>query len=316
MANERAGVGIRPATTLARPRLRQRQREAIACALFIAPAVIGFLVFTLTPLVISGYLSFTNFNLANKPDFVGLANYCEMFTDELWWKSVQVTLVYALSVVPLWIVTSLLLALILNQNLLGIRTYRTIFYLPAVLSGVAVAMLWVWLLNYQTGLVNQILKMIGIKGPNWLGDPQWALRSIIFMSVWSVGWYLPIWLSGLQAIPTELYEAVTVDGGNWWTRLRHVTLPLLSPVILYNLVVNVIWATQLFTEPLMMTGGGPRFATQTYMLYTYRNAFQYNKMGLASAMAWVLFMAVLALTFLAFKSSPMWVYYEGERKRG
>jgi multiple sugar transport system permease protein len=296
-------------------RLTLRQREAIACALFIAPAVLGFLFFTLTPLGVSAYLSFTDYNLANQPSLVGLQNYRVMFTDELWWQSVAVTLKYALAVVPLWILTSLGLALIMNQTLPGIRVYRTIYYLPAVLSGVAVSMLWIWLLNAQTGIVNQALKLIGLKGPNWLGDPQWALRSIIIMSIWSVGWYLPIWLSGLQSIPTELYEAATMDGGNAWTRLRHVTLPLLSPVILYNLVMNLIWATQLFTEPLMMTGGGPRNATLTYMLYTYRNAFQYNKMGLASAMAWVLFVAVLIFTFIAFKSSPMWVYYEGERKR-
>jgi multiple sugar transport system permease protein len=173
-------------------------------------------------------------------------------------------------------------------------------------------MLWIWLLNYHFGLVNTLLKLVGIRGPNWLGDRRTALLSIILMSQWSVGWYLPIWLGALQGIPTELYEAASIDGAGWWAKLRHVTLPMLSPVILYNLVMNTIWATQLFTEPFMMTGGGPQFATLSYILYLYQNAFAYSRMGLAAAMAWLMFLALLLLTVLFFRSSPVWVFYEAE----
>ena len=296
-------------------RLSLSQREAIACALFIAPAVFGFLAFALIPLLLSAAISLTNYSLAGWPKFVGLTNYQTLFTDKLWWQSVRVTATYAAVVVPSWLISSLILALMMNQDLHAVRVFRTIYYLPAVLSGVATAMLWIWLLNYRSGLINTFLQFAGIQGPNWLGDKRWALFSIIMMSLWGMGWYLPIWLGGLQSIPTELYEAVEIDGGDWWAKLRHVTLPMLSPIILYNLVMNIIWATQLFTEPFVMTGGGPQFATLSYILYLYNNAFSYMKMGLATAMAWILFLVVLVLTFLVFKSSPMWVYYESERRR-
>ncbi|MHB1296529.1 MAG: carbohydrate ABC transporter permease [Anaerolineae bacterium] len=296
-----------------RRRFSLRQREAIACALFVAPAVFGFVAFSLIPLLASAVISFTNYSLAGWPRFVGWSNYGTLFTDPLWWQSVKVTAIYALAVVPLWLINSLILALLMNQNLSGINVFRTIYYLPAMLSGVAISMLWIWLLRYHSGLINNLLQLVGIQGPNWLGDGRYALLSIIIMSQWSVGWYLPIWLGGLQAIPTELYEAVSIDGGGRWTKIRHVTLPMLSPIILYNAVMNIIWATQLFTEPFMMTGGGPQNTTLTYMLYLYRNAFTYSKMGLASAMAWLLFLVVLVLTIMVFKSSPLWVYYEAER---
>ncbi len=309
------------ASVTTRPRKRNlfhlslQRREAIACACFIAPAVLGFLAFSLFPLTTSAFLSLTDYRLAGRPHFVGLANYATLLSDNLFWQSVRVTSIYALAVVPLWLVNSLALAILMNQNLKGMHLFRTIYYLPAMLSGVAVSMLWIWLLNGRYGLVNIALRMIGIQGPNWLRDPRWALFSIIMVSQWSVGWYLPIWLGALQGIPTELYEAAEIDGSNWWDKIRHITLPMLSPVIFYNLVMNIIWATQLFTEVFMMTGGGPRFATLSYMLYLYQNAFSYNKMGLATAMSWLLFVAVLLLTIVAFKSSPMWVYYEAERRR-
>ncbi len=293
-------------------RLSLQKREAIACALFVAPAVLGFLAFSLFPLVGSALLSLTNYRLAGWPDFVGLENYRRLLGDPLWWQSVKVTAIYTVAVVPLWLVNSLALALIMNQRLRGISLFRTIYYLPSVLSGVAISMLWIWLLNYHFGLVNTLLKLVGIRGPNWLGDRRTALLSIILMSQWSVGWYLPIWLGALQGIPTELYEAASIDGAGWWAKLRHVTLPMLSPVILYNLVMNTIWATQLFTEPFMMTGGGPQFATLSYILYLYQNAFAYSRMGLAAAMAWLMFLALLLLTVLFFRSSPVWVFYEAE----
>ncbi len=300
------------------PRLARRitlsQREAIACALFIAPAVLGFLVFAVVPLLSSLWISFTNYTFGAAPRFTGLANYRTIFADPLWWQSVKVTVTYAIVIVPSWLISSLALALIMNQNQLWMRGFRTIYYVPAVLSGVAVAMLWTWILNYKYGLLNTMLGLIGVKGPNWLGTTQWALPSIILMSLWSIGWYLPIWLGGLQGIPTDLYEAAEIDGAGWWGRLRNITLPMLSPVLLYNLVMNIIWATQLFTEPMVMTNGGPQFATLSYLLYLYRNAFVYSNIGVASAMAWVLFLFVMGLTALVFRSTPMWVHYEGERR--
>jgi multiple sugar transport system permease protein len=295
-------------------RLTLARREALACALFIAPAVIGFVAFSAVPLGISAWLSFTDYALAGWPDFVGLQNYGALAADELFWQAVRVTLSYALFVVPLWMVNSLVLALLMNQPLRGVTAFRTIYYLPAMLSGVAVSMLWAWLFNYRSGLINAGLKLLGVAGPNWLGNPDWALAALILMSQWGVGWYLPVWLGGLQGIPTELYEAAEIDGAGWWSQLWNVTLPMLSPVILYNLVMNVIWAAQLFTEPMIMTGGGPEWATLSYVLYTYNNAFQYLKMGQASAMAWLLFLVTLALTALVFRSSPYWVHAEGERR--
>jgi multiple sugar transport system permease protein len=297
-----------------RRRLTLSQRESLACALFIAPAVFGFIAFTAVPLGMSAWLSFTDYSLAGWPTMVGLRNYQDLFLDELFWQSVRVTLTYTAIVVPLWLVNSLALALLLNQSLRGISAFRTIFYLPAMLSGVAVSMLWAWLFNYRSGLINSALQFVGIDGPNWLGSADWALFALILMSQWSIGWYLPIWLGGLQGIPTELYEAAEIDGAGWWARLSSVTLPMLSPVILYNLVMNMIWAMQLFTEPLVMTDGGPKFATLSYVLYTYNNAFSYIKMGHASAMAWMLFLISLTLTALVFRLSPMWIHYEAERR--
>lgn len=294
--------------------LTLRQREAIACAFFIAPAVVGFILFAAAPLLASVWLSLTNYALAGWPDFVGLDNYRALFGDDFWWQAVRVTVRYALAAVPLWLVTSFTLALIMNQPLRGVTLFRTIYYLPAVLSGVATAMLWSWMLNTRVGILNLSLRMVGIQGPNWLGDERWALWSLVLVSLYTMGWYLPIWLGGLQAIPTELYEAATIDGARWWARLRHITLPMLSPVILYNLMMNVIFALQFFTEPMVMTGGGPDFATLSYNFYLYNTGFKYLRMGQATAMAWLLFVVTLLLTLAVFRSTPFWVYYEGERR--
>ncbi len=255
-------------------RLTLRQREAIACALFILPAVLGFVVFTAAPLLASAWLSLTDYALAGWPNFVGLDNYRALLDDEFWLRSVRVTVQYAVVAVPMWLVSSLALALVMNQKLRGVAIFRTIYYLPAVLSGVATAMLWGWILNSSVGILNLSLRFVGIQGPNWLGNEDWALWSLILVSLYTMGWYLPVWLGGLQSIPTELYEAATIDGAAWWRRLLHITLPMLSPVILYNLMMNVIWALQLFTEPMIMTGGGPKFATLSYVLYLYNNGFK------------------------------------------
>jgi multiple sugar transport system permease protein len=215
---------------------------------------------------------------------------------------------------PLSLILSLGVAVLLNQRVPGIAAWRTIYVLPTVLSGAAVAILWRWLFNPEFGLLNVILGYLGIEGPNWLGDPSWALPSLAIMGLWGIGGSTLIYLSGLQGIPSDLYEAVEIDGGGRWTRFRHITLPMLSPVILFNLVIGLIGTFQFFTEAYILTRGGPENATLFYMLYLYRNAFTYFNMGYASALAWVLFMIVLVLTLAVFRTTPMWVYYEGERR--
>lgn len=295
-------------------RLSMRQREAIACALFIAPAVIGFIAFTIVPLGIAAVMSVMDQTIAAQPRFVGLANYQAVMADGLFWQSISVTLRYAALIVPSWIISSLALALLLNQPIRGAALFRTIFYLPAVLSGIVVAMLFGWIFNARVGLLNSLLALIGIKGPNWLNDPNTALFALVLVGLWGIGWYVPIWLGGLQSIPTELFEAAELDGAGALTRLRHITLPMLSPIILYNLVINIIWALQLFTEPFVLTDGGPRFTTLSYVLYMYNNAFEYGKMGQALAQAWLLFLATVLLAALVFRSTPMWVHYESQRE--
>jgi multiple sugar transport system permease protein len=295
------------------------RREALACALFIAPAVFGFVAFALVPLLLSAALSFSDYAMGGRPRFVGLANYRALFADPLFWTSVRVTLFYAALVVPLWMLNSLALALLLNQPLRGVGIFRTIFYLPAMLSGVAVAVLWNWMYNYRAGLFNSTLRGLGLEGPNWLGDERWTMLALVLMSQWAIGYYLPIWLGGLQSIPTELYEAAALDGASWLQRLLSVTIPMLSPIILYSLIINMIWAVQLFTEPLILSSpsnplGGPEHSMLSYVLYMYHTAFAYARLGQASAMAWMLFLVSLVLTVLVFRSSPYWVYAEAERR--
>ena len=300
----------------ARPaRSRQRWREAVEGYLFMAPAVIGFLLFTLFPMLASLGLSFTEYDLLSPPKWIGIENYARMIADPFFWQSLKVTLTYAVVALPLGLVAALAVAILMNQNVPGITFWRTVYVLPSVLTGVSVAILWRWLFNPEFGLLNTLLGYIGIDGPNWLGSPTWALPSLILIGLWGIGGSMLVYLAGLQGIPSELYEAVEIDGGAAWTKFRYVTLPMLSPVILFNLVVGLIGTFQYFTEAYVLTKGGPENSTLFYMLYLYRNAFTYFEMGYASALAWTLFMLVLVLTIAVFKSTPMWVHYEGERGR-
>lgn len=298
-------------TRLTRPRLRLGQREALEFYLFILPWVIGFLVFTLGPMLTSLRLSFTDYSLLAVGKWVGGRNYVTLYTDPLFWQSLKVTVTYALMALPAQIVTALLLALLLNQQVKGISVFRVVFYLPAVISGVAVALLWVWIFNPTFGLINSMLAQIGIKGPGWVFDPQWALPSLVLMSLWSVGGTMMIYLAALQGIPGHLYEAAEIDGASDRTKFARITVPLITPAIFFNLVTGVIGTFQIFTQAYVMTRGGPVNATLFYVLYLYRNAFEYLKMGMASAMAWILLLVILALTWLAFRTSR-WVYYETE----
>jgi multiple sugar transport system permease protein len=277
---------------------------------FISPWLLGFIIFTAYPFLASIYFSFTRYDIVSKPVWVGIANYRTLLHDDpLFWKSLFVTFQFALFSVPLGIVVGVGLALLLNLPVRGIRIYRTLFFLPSIAPTVANAMVFLWLLNPEIGLVNGLLKGIGIEGPAWLESTTWAPRSLILMSLWGIGGSMVIYLAGLKDIPAHLYEAAVLDGAGPLQRLRHVTLPMLTPVIFFNLVMGVIGAFQYFTEAYVMTQGGPEDSTLFYALYLFRRAWQYLDMGYASAMAWVLFLIVMALTGFLFRTQRKWVHY-------
>jgi multiple sugar transport system permease protein len=292
---------------------KRRRREAMHAYVFMLPVILGLIFFSLGPVVASLILSFTEYDLLTDPKWIGLQNFVELFQDELFWKSLRVSAIYSIVSVPLGLVVALALALLLNRKMRGVMVFRGIFYLPTVISGVAVAMLWRWLFNAEFGIINVLLRGIGIRGPAWLSDENWALSALIFTSLWAVGGTMLIFLAGLQSIPQELYEAAEIDGAGRWSQLRYITLPLISNVTFFNLVLGVIGALQVFTDAFVMTNGGPNNSTLFISVYLYRHAFQYLNFGYAAAVAWVLFLIVLGLTLLVFRSSPLWVYYENER---
>ncbi|HEY7034746.1 MAG TPA: sugar ABC transporter permease [Thermomicrobiales bacterium] len=296
-------------------RLTMARREAIAGYLFIAPWLIGFVVFLLGPIIASFYFSLTDYQIVKPPVYVGLDNYRVMLHDDLVWKALKVTTIYVVVSTPLILVLSFAVAVLMNQRVKGVGLWRTIFYLPNLIPLVATTMLWLWLFNPQFGLINLLLREVGITGPLWLRSTQWALPSLILMSLWSVGGPMLVYLAGLQGIPTELYDAVSVDGGGALARFWTITVPLMTPVIFYNLVLGMIAGFQVFAQPLIMTNGGPRYATYFYVLYLYENAFKYFRMGYASALAWLLFLIILVLTIAMFRWSAFWVYYEGDPRR-
>jgi multiple sugar transport system permease protein len=279
---------------------------------FIAPWLVGFLAFTAYPFLSSAYLSFTRYDIVTKPVWVGSANYHTLLTgDPLFWKSLGVTFEFALVAVPLGVIFGVVLALLLNLDLRGMGVYRTIFFLPSILPTVATSVVFLWLFNPEIGLINRLLRTVGLTGPAWLQSPQWALPSLVLLSLWAVGGSMVIYLAGLKDIPAHLYEAAAIDGASAWQRLRHVTLPMLSPVIFFNLVMGLIGVFQYFTEAYIMTQGGPEDSTHFYALYLFERAWRYLDMGLASAMAWVLFLVIMAVTGLLFLTQKRWVHYEG-----
>lgn len=290
-----------------------RRQEAITFYLMILPWVIGFVVFIAYPMIRSFYLAFTTYNLRSDPQWVGLDNFVRMFTeDDLFWQSFRVTVLYVLGSVPAGTLFALAVAMILAQSLRGVNFWRTIYFMPTMVSGVAVAVMWTYLLNPEYGLVNQLLNMIGVRGPGWIGSQVWALPSLILMSWWSIGGQMVIYLAGLKGIPQSLYEAAEIDGAGEWAKFRHVTVPMLTPTIFFNLVLGLIGAFQVFEGPLVLTSGGPNNATLTYVLNLYNQAFRFIHFGYASAMAWFLFAVIMALTLLVIRSSALWVYYETE----
>jgi multiple sugar transport system permease protein len=291
--------------------------------LFAMPAILGLVFFTLGPVVASLYLSFTDYDIVNPPKFVALANYIKLFADDSQMRhSLLITFYFALAAVPLGLIIAFLVALLMNAQVKGIALFRTVWYLPALVSAVATGTLWRYALNTDFGLVNLPLKALGLPPVEWLTDPTWTVPSLILIQLWGIGNTVLIYLAGLQGVPAHLYEAAEIDGAGAWAKFRHVTLPMMSAVVFFNLVLGIIGALQVFTivyvifTPQGGTGlAGPEDAALFYVLYLYRNGFQYFKMGYASALAWILFLIIMILTALVFRSQSRWVYYEGERAR-
>ena len=297
-------------------KLSRRARQELAAYLFISPWIIGFLLFTVGAMLFSLGLTFFKTDLLTGSKFIGLANFTKLGNDPLFLKSLGVTFHYVFMAVPLQVLMALTVAMLLNSNQVRFSGFwRTLYFLPSIVSGIAVSLLWLWIFNPEFGLFNYFLSLIGIEGPRWLYSEQWAIPSFVIMSVWSAGGNMLLYLAGLQGIPTVLYEAASIDGANAIDRFFFVTLPMLSPTIFFNLVMTLIGAFQMFTQSYAMTGGGPNNATMTVVLLLYNKAFEQLLFGYASAIAWVLFVIILIFTLLVIRSSSVWVYYEGEVKK-
>jgi multiple sugar transport system permease protein len=298
--------------------LTPARREAIEGFLYISPWIVGFLVFTLGPMVASLALSFTRYNILKPPTFVGLENYIVVFTrDRLFYESLSRTAYYAGATVIIGVAGSLLLALLLNQRLFGTTILRTCFFLPSLTPIVASALLWGWIFHPQLGLLNSGLRLLGIDGPGWLTTTEWAIPALVIMALWGGlgGGRMIIFLAGLQGVPQELYEASAIDGANAWQRFRNVTVPIITPTIFFNMVLGIIGSFSVFAVAYVATQGGPARATYFYVYHIFSRGFQDSDMGYASALAWVFFAILLAFTALQFRLQRYWVYYEGDTQR-
>ena len=283
---------------------------------FISPWLVGFSVFMLLPIALSLYYSLCDYNLIQRPVYVGLANYRLLIHDAVFWLALKNTLYYTALSLPAGLAVSLGVAILLNRRVVGQPIFRTIVFLPSLVPTIAAAILWKWLFNQKLGLIdwllNPVLSLFHLQGPAWIDQPAWVIPSLALTSIWSIGNTVVIYLAGLQDVPRELYEAADLDGANALDRLYHVTLPMISPVIFFNLVMAIIGVLQVFDMPFMMTQGGPNRASYLYTYYLYDNAFAFLHMGYASAIAWIQLCLVLALTGVAFWSSKRWVYYQGK----
>jgi len=279
---------------------------------YIGPWLLGFFIFTFGPFIYSFYLSFTQWELVGAPKWVGLYNWARLLNDSKFTLSLYNTTYFALFSVPLGLIVSFGLAVLLNQEVSGRALFRTMFYIPAITPAVASALVWMWILQPQYGLLNMGLNALGIPGPNWLGSTRWIKPAIIIMSTWGVGQSVIIFLAGLQGVPESLYEAAKVDGANALHRFRNVTIPMMTPTIFFNLVMGVIGAMQVFTPALVLTEGGPGNASLFIVLYLYLQGFRWFSLSYASVLAWVLFIIILILTLINLKVSDRWVYYEAE----
>ncbi|WP_405057787.1 sugar ABC transporter permease [Kribbella sp. NBC_01505] len=288
-----------------------RADKTIAFWLFISPWLIGFAIFTVGPMISSVYVSLTSWDLLTPPQFVGLANYSEAFSDPKVAQALKVTLLYGVISVPLQTALAFVVALLLNTELPGMRLFRTIWYLPSLVSGVAQMVLFLWVFNPQYGLANDILGKVGINGPGWFNDAAWALPTVILMSLWTVGGAMVIYLAGLKDVPPNLYEAAAIDGAGPVRTFWHVTMPQMSPIILFNALTGIIGSLQIFTQGFI-ANGGPKDSLLFFVYYLYENAFRDFRMGYASALAWILFVVILALTTVTLRGSAFAVYYETE----
>lgn len=289
-----------------------RRKEALAFYLCILPWILGFIFFYIGPIIASFFYSLTSWDLLTPPKWVGMDNYIRIFSrDKLFLQSLKVTFIYTFAYLPLDLILGLGIALLLNRPMRGIGIFRTIFYLPSVLTGVAYVIMWMWIFHPQAGLINSALKVIGINGPRWLLDPKFALWALVLMSIFQVGRSMLIYLAGLKDIPRELSEAASIDGAGIWQRFWKITLPMLTPSILFNLIFGLIMTFQSFTNVYIATNGGPLDSTLFYVLYLYQKAFTYLEMGYASALAWILFLIVLLCTIIIFATSSKWVFYRG-----
>ena len=308
-------VSKRPATA-ARPARRTsalQRREAIEGYMWISPWIAGFLIFTAGPMIVSLYLSFTRYKIGDVPEWIGLENYYQaFFVDPLFWPSLARTIIYAVVLVSIGVCLSLLAAMLLNQRMHGRGIFRALFYLPSLTPVVAQAVIWGWLFQPQFGLVNFLLKKVGLPAPGWFTSQDWVIPGIIIVSLWASvgGGRMIIFLAGLQGVPAELYEAADLDGAGTWARFWNVTIPLISPTIMFNAIIGVIGSFSVFSIAYIASEGGPNYGSWFYMLHLYHNAFTYFQMGYASALAWVLFVLMMALTLLQLWLSKKWVHYE------
>ncbi len=289
-----------------------RKSESRAGLLFASPWFLGFLVFLAYPLLASIYYSFCDYSVLKAPVWVGLSNYRELWRDDVFWITLKNTGVYALFALPLGVVVSLALALMLNAKVRGLAFYRTAIYIPSLVPLVSLAVLWLWMFNGEYGLVNVGLKHLGLGSPPWLSDPAWSKPALVVMSLWGLGNAVVIYLAGLQDVPQEMLEAAELDGARSWDKTRHVTLPMISPVILFNVIMGIIGTLQIFTVPyVMFPGGVPARSTYFYAMYLFDNAFRFHKMGYACAMGWIMFLIIFVLTMVSLRASEKSVHYGG-----
>jgi multiple sugar transport system permease protein len=291
-------------------RLSLAQREEIVGWLFVTPAVLGLILWLAGPMLYSIWLSLTEWDLIRPPRFIGTANFTRMVTDRLFYKYLWATLYYTAFHVPLTLILAFLVAMLLNTKTRGIAFFRTLYYIPSIVPAVANAVLWIWIFNSEFGLLNLFLRSLGFNKILWLQDPNTAMPALILMSLWSMGGTMIIYLAGLNGIPEQLYEAAEIDGAGAWSRFWNITIPMMTPVIFFNLILQIIGSFQVFTTSYLMTRGGPNYATNFYVLYLFDNAFSWFDMGYAAALAWVLFFIILALSLIVFRSGSRWVYYE------
>ena len=303
------GVG---ASMAGRPwwRSHLRRQEVLVAYLFVLPWIIGFLVFTAGPILVSFILSFTHYKIITPATAAGLDNYVAMIRDRNFWQSLRVTTYYTFGSVPLNVAVGYLLALMLNQKIKGLSFWRTTFFMPSIVPILAVSYLFAWMFNPNIGLVNGLLRQFGIHGPEWFSSREWVIPTFIIMSLWGVGGGMVLYLAALQGVPTALYDAAKADGANAWRRFYHVTLPMTSPVIFFNFLMGLIGSFQVFASAFFVTAGGPANASLFYVLYLFRNGWEYFRMGYASALAWVLFLIIMGATLVTFKLSGRFVYYE------